>query len=577
MGTDEDSPVDITLTGSDVDGDALSFIITLLPSHGSLAEGATPITTTPYTLAGAIVTYTPDLNYSGADSFDFKVNDGTADSNVATVSIAVNAVNDAPVAVDDGPYSVDEGSTITVDAPGVLGNDTDAEGAPLTAIPVSGPSHGTLTLNGDGSFSYKHNGSETISDSFTYKANDGAADSSIATVSITVNPVNDAPVAEAGGPYTGNEGSAITFNASASRDVDGAITLYEWDWDYDGDYDESTTSPTITHTWSDDYSSMVRLRVTDNGGATATDIAAVTVNNVAPTAEAGGPYSGNEGGEIALIGTATDPGADTLSYAWDLDNNGSYETPGQSVSNTWSQAGTYTVRLRVTDDNGGEGFDTATVNVQGLVHISGLVQDTGATSLEDIIFYLKDQAGNIVDEDTSQPAADPDYDIECYPGIYDLVVDARVRDLELTFHDITIEHDITDANIIIEPYPGCPHPPPAGKRHLKSIEISVASSIMVNGVTIRMYYADSEVRSAEVNESTLRIYHYTEGAWQQVPTAVDTASNILTATLSSLSPNGAFGDPKARGVPAFPSVYVGIAAALGAGILAYFVRRRLID
>jgi PKD repeat protein len=185
--------------------------------------------------------------------------------------------------------------------------------------------------------------------------------------SITVSETaNEPPVAEAGGPYSGDEDSAISFDASASSDIDGTITLYEWDWDNDGVYDESTTSATITHTWYDDYSGTVGLRVTDDDGATDTDIASVTVDNVAPTAEAGGPYNGDEGSAIALSGSAIDPGTDTLTYAWDLDNNGSYETPGQNVSSTWAQNGTYTVDLRVTDDDGGVGTDTATVIVNDL-------------------------------------------------------------------------------------------------------------------------------------------------------------------------------------------------------------------
>ena len=111
-----------------------------------------------------------------------KANDGLLDSNIATVSISVTAVDDAPVAVDDA-YTVDEGATLDVAAAlGVLSNDTDAEMSPLTAVQVSAPSHGTLTLNADGSFSYTHDGSETTSDSFTYKANDGLLDSNIATV-----------------------------------------------------------------------------------------------------------------------------------------------------------------------------------------------------------------------------------------------------------------------------------------------------------------------------------------------------------------------------------------------------------
>ena len=127
--------------------------------------------------ADGSLSYTHDGSETTSDSFTYKANDGLLDSNIATVSISVTAVDDAPVAVDDA-YTVDEGATLDVAAAlGVLSNDTDAEMSPLTAVQVSAPSHGTLTLNADGSFSYTHDGSETTSDSFTYKANDGLLDS----------------------------------------------------------------------------------------------------------------------------------------------------------------------------------------------------------------------------------------------------------------------------------------------------------------------------------------------------------------------------------------------------------------
>ncbi|PYR58664.1 MAG: hypothetical protein DMF91_16680, partial [Acidobacteria bacterium] len=130
----------------------------------------------------------------GPDSFTYKAHDAALDSNVATVAMTVNAVNDPPVAVSDS-YAGTEDTALTVAAPGVLANDTDVESDPLTAILVSGPAHGTLTLNANGSFTYTPAANYNGSDSFTYQANDGTANSNVATVTITVNGVNDAPVA----------------------------------------------------------------------------------------------------------------------------------------------------------------------------------------------------------------------------------------------------------------------------------------------------------------------------------------------------------------------------------------------
>ncbi len=156
------------------------------PAHGSLTLNA-----------DGTFSYTHDGSETTTDSFTYKLNDGSADSNTATVSITVTPVNDAPVANPDSA-TVAEGGTVTVltgGATSVRGNDTDADTASgsLAVSVVSGPAHGSLTLNADGTFSYTHDGSETTTDSFTYKLNDGSADSNTATVSITVTPVNDAP------------------------------------------------------------------------------------------------------------------------------------------------------------------------------------------------------------------------------------------------------------------------------------------------------------------------------------------------------------------------------------------------
>jgi VCBS repeat-containing protein len=128
-------------------------------------------------------------------TLSFTVNDGTANSNTVTRNLTVTSVNDIPTAVNDS-YNVAEGGTLTVTAPGVLQNDTDPENSSLTAYPVSNPTHSSsFTLNLNGSFTYIHDGSETTSDAFTYRAYDGTDYSTAATVTITITPVNDPPVA----------------------------------------------------------------------------------------------------------------------------------------------------------------------------------------------------------------------------------------------------------------------------------------------------------------------------------------------------------------------------------------------
>jgi VCBS repeat-containing protein len=116
----------------------------------------------------------------------------------------VNAVNDAPVAADNS-YSTNEDTALSISATGVLGNDTDVEAGTLTAAVVSGPAHGSLSLNADGSFLYTPDANYNGADSFTYKANDGTADSNVATVNITVTAVNDAPSFVKGADQVVNE------------------------------------------------------------------------------------------------------------------------------------------------------------------------------------------------------------------------------------------------------------------------------------------------------------------------------------------------------------------------------------
>jgi hypothetical protein len=132
-------------------------------------------------------TYMPDPDFVGDDTFTYHVFDGLGNSNVATVTITVNEnPNSAPTAVDDS-YSMQQDGTLTVNAPGLLGNDSDPDGDPLTAALQTGPANGSVTVNGDGSFSYTPDGGFTGIDTFTYVTSDGFGGADTATVTITVN------------------------------------------------------------------------------------------------------------------------------------------------------------------------------------------------------------------------------------------------------------------------------------------------------------------------------------------------------------------------------------------------------
>ncbi|WP_212646750.1 midcut-by-XrtH protein [Delftia sp. PE138] len=192
--TDADTSVAIAVRGndSDADGDSLTVSGITQGTHGSVVVDA--VTGNPV--------YTPNANFTGSDSFTYTVGDGRGGFATASVSVTVAASpasNQPPVSVSDA-IVVAEGAVATVLASGatsVLANDTDPDGNPLVAVLVTGPANGSLTLSGNGTFTYIHNGSETVSDSFAYRASDGLAMGNIVTVSITVTPVNDAPVAVA--------------------------------------------------------------------------------------------------------------------------------------------------------------------------------------------------------------------------------------------------------------------------------------------------------------------------------------------------------------------------------------------
>ena len=185
----------------DADEDILTATVVTPPSHGNLTLNS-----------DGSFSYTHDGGQSISDTFVYRASDGNGGEQTATVNLNITPINDNPVGVNDS-YDVAEGTTLNIASPGILDNDTDQDGDALSATLVSSTNHGSLTLNSDGSFSYSHDGSETVTDSFTYQVDDSLGGADTATVTLNITPVNDAPVAN-DDSYSADEGQQLSVNAA---------------------------------------------------------------------------------------------------------------------------------------------------------------------------------------------------------------------------------------------------------------------------------------------------------------------------------------------------------------------------
>ncbi len=300
---------------TDADEDPLMAIKLTEPSHGTVTLNSD----------GSFF-YNPDYLFAGADSFTYQVFDGQDNSNIATVTINVGGENNPPVAVNDS-YFVNEDYTLNISAPGVLNNDTDADEDPLTAVKISNPSHGTVTLNSNGSFVYNPDTNYNGTDSFTYRANDGADNSNTATVTITINPRNDAPVLASIGDKTVTEGETLVFTVSAT-DPDGDPMIYSA---YNLPVGASFDSTTRVFSWIPDEDQIgthygLRFRVRDNHYRYDYELISVIVrpDTENPPGDGGGGGSGGGGagggGTTSLSGMMTGDGVIVLEVLCTLDD-----------------------------------------------------------------------------------------------------------------------------------------------------------------------------------------------------------------------------------------------------------------
>jgi type IV pilus assembly protein PilY1 len=362
----EDATTGITLTGTDADGDVLTFVVATPPTQGALTGTAPNLT------------YTPAANYNGADSFVFHANDGTVNSAAVTVTINVSAINDGPIATAQAVSTAEDASqAITLAG-------TDIDGDPLTFIVGTAPSHGTLTGTAP-NLTYTPAANYNGPDSFAFRTNDGTLNSSDATVTISVTSVNDAPtvgvlppvtiIAEDAGPtpinlagmFVDADGEALTLSVASTT---GTV--------FAGLPTMAGTTLTVTFGANRNGPGSVTVTATDGSGASVTAPVQVSVTPVNDAPTVGAPLADlnvaedSAPGNVALGGVFADPDivsdGDSLTYSLANNDNAALVTASVAGSNlTLTYApngnGVANITIRATDQAAASIVDTFQVTV----------------------------------------------------------------------------------------------------------------------------------------------------------------------------------------------------------------------
>ncbi|MGC2855267.1 tandem-95 repeat protein [Novispirillum sp. DQ9] len=370
----EDSVLSGSITAADGDGDTVTFAVSGNGAHGSVTVNSS---------SGAW-TYTPAANFHGTDSFTITVSDGNGGTTVVPVSVIVTAVNDAPTATGGGAVTTAEDTvrTGTVTA-------TDVDGDTLTYSVSTMASHGSVTLSG-ASWTYTPAPNYSGVDSFTIVVSDGNGGFASVPISVTVTPVNDAPVAVVGGSLSGAEDTVLSGTITAT-DVEGDALSYavtttpaHGALSVNGDTGAWTYTPAANYNGADSFT----ITVSDGNGGTAVVPVSVTVTavNDAPVVETPDTVTGAEGSVLTGTIVATDVDGDTLTYSLpsgqpangtvSLDSDGAWSfTPDSGF------VGEDSFAVKVSDGKGGEQTVTVAVVVEA-GNSPPLVVPTSGASLQ---------------------------------------------------------------------------------------------------------------------------------------------------------------------------------------------------
>ncbi|WP_293054250.1 Ig-like domain-containing protein [Paludibacter sp.] len=369
--TQEDTPVNGAASATDVDGDALTFSKGSDPAHGTVDV-----------LADGTYTYTPAKDYNGDDSFTVSVSDGNGGTASATVTVTITPVNDDPV-LTATPVSTQEDTPLNGNVTA-----TDVDGDALTFSKVSDPSHGTVDVHSDGTYTYTPAKDYNGDDGFTISVSDGNGGSASATVTITITPVNDDPVLTAT-PVTTQEDIPLNGSVTAT-DVDGDALTFTKDSDPSHGTLVFNSDGTYTYTPATNYhgDDSFTVSVSDGNGGTATGTVLITVTSVNDDPViAAAPVTTPEDTPVTGTATASDVDGDVLTFTVgtvpshgtvDVHSDGTYTyTPAKDYN------GDDSFTISVSDGNGGSASATVTVTITP-VNDDPVLTATPVTTQEDI-------------------------------------------------------------------------------------------------------------------------------------------------------------------------------------------------
>jgi len=369
--------IDILINDFDIDGDTLIITKFTQGSNGSV------------TLEGNSLRYTPTANFNGTDHFLYELSDGFGGITSATVTLIINLVNDIPVAIDDS-VTIDEDGTVLID---ILANDTDIDGDTLTIIGFTQGLNGSVTQIGE-VLSYTPTANFHGTDSFMYEVSDGFGGTTTATVTITINPVNDAPVANDDIAVVDEDGTVLIDVLVNDDDVDGDIEIIiDFTQGLNGSVVQEGDSLRYTPFANFNGSDSFTYTISDGLGGTETGIVMITINpiNDIPVAvDDNVTIDEDTTVLIDVLGNDTDIDSDTLTIiGFTQGSNGTVTHIGEVLSYTPTANfhGTDSFTYELSDGLGGITTATVTITINP-VNDAPVANDDIAVVNEDAILLI---------------------------------------------------------------------------------------------------------------------------------------------------------------------------------------------